>query len=675
MTAGDRRRKRDREAAVEASVRSGGAAVETTPNDATAASRTGLAASVATAIEASDRTAAAVAASDLETKAHANARNVEDTAEVLSQGGEREKAKGGVKDAWSSGGIRSVDRAPPSSGGSITASVKEMAATFDELAKATSKMKRNSSQTSLLEADRAMHDAHGASPTPTRRQSRHADEKTADDASVKKPKEPKPANGEKEEARPADATRRGASTSSTSSTSARALVFGFLVAVAVVALVAIAAAVVVFDRASPPVGLANAPAPVLAHHAAGRRVTIRTRSRGGGGGGSETSVFVREAGPKHGEAVVLVHGSATTSFVFRALVDRLADRGVRAIAFDFPGHGLSAARGDPAPLPLPTDARLAAYVDALASTLRLPPHHVVVMEDAAGVGVEYVSLTRNRAPGGSHGIQTVRSLSFLEPQLRAPSTPCAPAGLLTLPLGLGRSAAASPLLPAALARSCGGGAMSPRDAESHAFLLRVDGALRSGLQARRSALAARSEKRSAGRREAFLLRKMAFGMPADLPKQVMWSGEAPTPEAAAQAFIVQALPGVRQTHSFVTHSAPWAAEPGAAVDEVAETIDAFLEASRSVSAAEETAETAPEASGGGDGQEDAGSVSAERPAEEGRDASVYAAEYARRQAEKYVAAHGGAHHPRSTARHPEDDGGAHDHGHGAGCDGHSHEHL
>jgi pimeloyl-ACP methyl ester carboxylesterase len=64
------------------------------------------------------------------------------------------------------------------------------------------------------------------------------------------------------------------------------------------------------------------------HSAAGRRFEA---------GGVRS--FVRERG--RGPNVVLVHGVPTSSFVYRKLMAPLADQGVRAIAFDFPGLGLA----------------------------------------------------------------------------------------------------------------------------------------------------------------------------------------------------------------------------------------------------------------------------------------------------------------------------------------------
>src|SRR5258707_2097752 len=58
------------------------------------------------------------------------------------------------------------------------------------------------------------------------------------------------------------------------------------------------------------------------------------------------TVFYREAGPADAPVVLLLHGFPTSSFQYRELIPRLADR-YRVIAPDLPGFGfteISAAR-------------------------------------------------------------------------------------------------------------------------------------------------------------------------------------------------------------------------------------------------------------------------------------------------------------------------------------------
>lgn len=68
---------------------------------------------------------------------------------------------------------------------------------------------------------------------------------------------------------------------------------------------------------------------IAAHEAAGRRFEA---------GGVRS--FVRQEG--NGEAVVLLHGVPTSSFLYRKVLVELAARGLRGVAFDFPGLGLAA---------------------------------------------------------------------------------------------------------------------------------------------------------------------------------------------------------------------------------------------------------------------------------------------------------------------------------------------
>src|ERR1700721_1220617 len=71
------------------------------------------------------------------------------------------------------------------------------------------------------------------------------------------------------------------------------------------------------------------------------------------------SVFCREAGPKDGSVVLLLHGFPTSSFQYRELIPRLADR-YRVIAPDLPGFGFTE---------VPEQRRYRYSFDALALTM------------------------------------------------------------------------------------------------------------------------------------------------------------------------------------------------------------------------------------------------------------------------------------------------------------------
>src|ERR1700752_3266877 len=71
------------------------------------------------------------------------------------------------------------------------------------------------------------------------------------------------------------------------------------------------------------------------------------------------SVFYRQAGPPHAPVVLLLHGFPTSSFQFRELIPRLADR-YRVIAPDLPGFGFT---------DVPPDRRYKYSFDALAKTI------------------------------------------------------------------------------------------------------------------------------------------------------------------------------------------------------------------------------------------------------------------------------------------------------------------
>ena len=115
------------------------------------------------------------------------------------------------------------------------------------------------------------------------------------------------------------------------------------------------------------------------HRAAGRRFEA-------GGVAS----FVREQG--RGAPVVLLHGVPTSSFLYRKMMPVLADEGLRAIAFDFPGLGL-------ADRPVDFDytwSGLARWLGQAVDALELDRFHLVVHDIGGPIGCEWAVTNADR---------------------------------------------------------------------------------------------------------------------------------------------------------------------------------------------------------------------------------------------------------------------------------------
>src|SRR5260370_18626801 len=96
------------------------------------------------------------------------------------------------------------------------------------------------------------------------------------------------------------------------------------------------------------------------------------------------TVFYRQAGPVNAPVVLLLHGFPTSSFQYRDLIPRLADR-YRVIAPDYPGFGFSE---------VPEQRRYKYLFDALANTmlaftdaLQLKRYALYVFDYGAPVGL------------------------------------------------------------------------------------------------------------------------------------------------------------------------------------------------------------------------------------------------------------------------------------------------
>ncbi len=107
--------------------------------------------------------------------------------------------------------------------------------------------------------------------------------------------------------------------------------------------------------------------------------------------------FVRESG--EGEAVVCVHGVPASCFLYRKVLDELAGRGLRGVAFDLPGLGL-------AERPQVYDyswTGLGRFCAAAVDELGLDRFHLVVHDVGGPVGFELAAAMPQR----------VRSLTIL----------------------------------------------------------------------------------------------------------------------------------------------------------------------------------------------------------------------------------------------------------------------
>lgn len=102
----------------------------------------------------------------------------------------------------------------------------------------------------------------------------------------------------------------------------------------------------------------------------------------------DLDIFYREAGPKDAPAVLLLHGSPTSSQMFRNLIPALADR-YRVLAPDYPGFGHSSM--PPRDKFSYTFDNLTGVVDELTELLGLSKYTLYVQDYGAPVGYRLAS--------------------------------------------------------------------------------------------------------------------------------------------------------------------------------------------------------------------------------------------------------------------------------------------
>ncbi len=117
------------------------------------------------------------------------------------------------------------------------------------------------------------------------------------------------------------------------------------------------------------------------HRNAGRFLTV-----------GSLQTFCRDEGDSTADPVVLIHGLPTSSFLYRKVAPRLASRGLRAVAFDLPGLGLT---DRPEDLDYSLHG-LGAFAAAAVDALELDAYHLVVHDAGGPIGFELALRQRER---------------------------------------------------------------------------------------------------------------------------------------------------------------------------------------------------------------------------------------------------------------------------------------
>jgi pimeloyl-ACP methyl ester carboxylesterase len=121
-----------------------------------------------------------------------------------------------------------------------------------------------------------------------------------------------------------------------------------------------------------------------------QEVVERHKSAGRYFEAGEIRSFVREGGD--GDPVVLIHGVPSSSFLYRKVIDELAARGLRGIAFDLPGLGLA----DRPPDFDYTWTGLGRFAGHAVDGLDLDRFHLVVHDIGGPVGLELAAAAPER---------------------------------------------------------------------------------------------------------------------------------------------------------------------------------------------------------------------------------------------------------------------------------------
>lgn len=133
---------------------------------------------------------------------------------------------------------------------------------------------------------------------------------------------------------------------------------------------------------------------------------------------------VVSAGPERGTPVVMLHGWAVSSYLWRRNIPALAAAGFRVYALDLPGHGLSDRPLAPGAYTVST---LASHVGALFDALGVARAPIVAQSMGGRIAVEFARTQPTRVAGlalfGSVGFGETPRVIALAPHLPVPRGP------------------------------------------------------------------------------------------------------------------------------------------------------------------------------------------------------------------------------------------------------------